>query len=248
MNHASAPAQINPDAIVEALFEVRLEGSEIPEVVLGRLLDSALWRDFARVRLPAADLPQPMRQADPALRFAPIVEMKRKDGLRIVRVGERVLSYHVLDQYPGWQKFREEIKLVLTEAAAKTPGGKFIRVGFRYINMLTAPKHFVAGILDTTLRVTLDGDNIASSLSLNYFRVEQQHNIIVKVATPEMVQGLKTEFSLLCDIDVATLPEVTLIGTDNAMAWIDRAHDLEKAEFFRLLPQHVIARLSSARK
>jgi uncharacterized protein (TIGR04255 family) len=74
------PERIDPDAIIEALVEFRFEHSELPELMLGRLLDAQLWEGHTQTRLPTADIPQPIREMDPNLRYQPLVELRKSDG------------------------------------------------------------------------------------------------------------------------------------------------------------------------
>ncbi len=243
---AALPDRITPDAIIEALVEMRFETSDLPEIVVGRLIDAAHWMDYAQSRLPTADIPQAMRESDAELRFQPVLELRRQDGLRAVKLGGRVLSYHITTSYPGWAAFQREIREVVEHIYQKTRGVSFVRLGFRYINLFYPEKHFIHGIGDTNLAVSLQGEKITSSLNLNYVKKDGPHSMTVRIATPDVVVGtLAPGFTLLCDIDLSTTDTRLPTNIDDTMAWIDRAHDLEKAEFFRLIPELIQSKLIS---
>lgn len=232
------PDRITPDAIIEALIEMRFETADLPEIVLGRLIDAAHWMDYAQSRLPAADIPQAIREADPDLRYQPLLELRRQDGLRAVKVGGRVLSYHVTTSYPGWLTFQHEIQGVIEHIFEKTRDISFVRLGFRYINAFYPEKHYIYGIEDTSLEVSLRGEKIVSSLNLNYVRRDGAHLMAVRIATPDIVAGtIAPGFSLLCDIDLSTIDRPLVENVKDTMSWIDKAHDLGKAEFFRLISE-----------
>src|SRR2546427_129180 len=103
------PAKLKQDAIVEAIFEIRFDTSTIPEVLLGRLADYAPWKAFEQRRLPAYEIPDPVRQVDPNLRYTPVFELQHAAGQRSVRIGAHVLSYHQLAPYVGWPAFKPEL-------------------------------------------------------------------------------------------------------------------------------------------
>src|SRR4051812_17635047 len=107
------PDRIEPDAIVEALVEFRFEHTELSELVLGRLVDLPCWEGFEQARLPTADIPQPIRDADPNLRYQPLIELRNSNGSRTAKIGGHVLSYHVTGAYPGWTTFQREIEATL---------------------------------------------------------------------------------------------------------------------------------------
>ena len=87
MQGSSLPQRIKPDAILEALVEFRFEHTELPELVLGRLLDIQLWSEFGQTRLPTADIPQTIREMDANLRYQPLVELRKDDGSRVAKIG-----------------------------------------------------------------------------------------------------------------------------------------------------------------
>ena len=67
------PNKLKHDAILEANFEIRFDAdpSSVAEIFLGRVADAGEWRGFTQRRLPMADIPAPVRRADPSLRFQP---------------------------------------------------------------------------------------------------------------------------------------------------------------------------------
>ena len=244
---ALLPTRLNPDAILEALVELRFETDELPEAIVGRLVDIPQWKAYAQARLPLAELPQTLRDADANLRHQPTLELRRGDGLRAVKLGSRVVSYHVTTPYPGWEVFREEIGGVLRDVAARITDIRYVRVGLRYINVFHPEKHGVRGVSDTTLAISVAGEPIETSLSLNYMRADGAHAITVRVATPDVIAGagaLLPGFSLLVDLELATVADPDLGCVEDVAGWIERAHELEKSAFFRLLPEHVLARLA----
>lgn len=246
MQSHSLPERIEPDAILEALVEFRFEQPELPELVLGRLLDLALWEGYTQVRLPTADIPQPIREGDPQLRYQPLVELRKIDGSRVVKIGGRVMSYHVTGPYPGWGYYRKEIGTILKEAMEKLQSLQLSRIGFRYINVLRADKHHVTSLADTNVVLKVGNEELTTSVMVHYLRSGERHSTTVRIATPDLVGGNVPEgFALLCDIDVATKPGLVTATHSEAMDWIEEAHNREKAEFFALLPPQVVERLNA---
>jgi uncharacterized protein (TIGR04255 family) len=246
MQEISLPARIPPDAILEALVEFRFEHADLPELVLGRLLDVPLWAEFSQTRLPAADIPQPLRDSDINLRYQPLVELRKADGSRIAKIGGRVMSYHIVAPYPGWDVFRAEIGLALHEVITKLKSPRFSRVGFRYVNALRPDGHNIRDLRDTNISLKVGNDVITESLVVNYIRsLSPNHTVTVKVATPDLVIGpIPAGYSLLCDVDVATKEGNFLTDYAELVAWIDDAHTLEKAEFFAILPEAITKTLA----
>lgn len=241
------PERITPDAILEALVEFRIEHTEMPELVVGRLLDTELWRDYEQARLPTADIPQPIREMDLQLRYAPTFELRKTDGTRVTKIGGHVVSYHIAGPYPGWAVFRDELEVALKEIILKLKSPQFSRIGFRYINILRLEQHHIKGLSDTNIVLKRGEESLTQSVNVNYTHgFGDTHMVTVKIATPDLVIGpVPAGFSLLCDIDVGTKPGRIMSGYDATMTWIEKAHDLEKAEFFAILPEEVTKKLNA---
>jgi uncharacterized protein (TIGR04255 family) len=244
------PERIDPDAIVEALVEFRFEHSELPELVLGRLLDTQAWEGHTQKRLPAADIPQPIREMDANLRYQPLVELRKSDGDRVAKIGGNVMSYHVVGQYPGWTTFRTEIEKTLQEVITKLKSPQFSRIGLRYINALRPEEHYVRGLMDTNIVIKVGERTLTESVNVNYNRAfGANHIVTVKVATPDLVTGnLRAGYSLLCDIDVGSKVGNAITDYAGVIAWIQEAHILEKTEFFAILPDNVINKLDVSKR
>jgi len=247
MQQTTLPDRIDPDAIIEALVEFRFEHAELPEAIVGRLLGASLWAAYSQARLPSADIPQPIKEMDPNLRFQPIIELKKTDGTRVAKIGGNVFSYHIVGSYPGWAIFYQEIDEVLSIITYNLRSENFARLGFRYINLFRPETHHVTGLSETNIAISIGDERLADSLNLNYMRkFETNHTVTVKIATPDLVAtNVRTGFSLLCDIDVATKIDAPVNGLDATKEWIETAHDLEKTEFFKILRSDITKKLTS---
>jgi len=103
------PRKLKKDAVAEALLEVRFDSTELGELVVGKLASHEMWRSFPSSRLPLADIPAPVRQADPNLAHQAVLERRNPDVTRVVKIGDRVFSYHALPPYPGWEALEPEL-------------------------------------------------------------------------------------------------------------------------------------------
>ena len=217
--------------------------------MLGRLLDAQCWEGYTQTRLPTADIPQPLREVDPNLRYQPLVELQKRDADRVAKIGSHVFSYHVARQYPGWTTFRTEIENTLRNVITKLKPPEFSRIGLRYINAIRPREHFVHGLADTNIVIKVGDHTLTESVNVNYNRTFGNHTVTVKVATPDLVAGyIGPGYSLLCDIDVGSKAGDTIAGYDAAIQWIIDAHALEKTEFFGILPKNIIDKLNAASK
>jgi uncharacterized protein (TIGR04255 family) len=238
------PKKLNPDAIVEALLEVRFKTSILAELVSGRLSDSPAWKGLAPQRLVAADVPEVIRRTDPNLLYQPTVELRQSDGQRIIRIGPQVLSYHRLAPYVGWQNFRKELFETIGELFARIGDARVTRLGLRYINALSR-NHGIARISDLDMTVTVDSAPLTERINLNFMTIAGENiATTVRIASPDFVQGKLPEGSaVIVDIDVFTKEGVDTAERATVQEWTERAHTEAKHAFFSLLTLRTISKL-----
>jgi len=241
------PSKLKNDAIVEALFEMRFSASTIPEIFYGRLADHTPWKGFEQRRLPAYEIPAPIRQADQNLRFQPVFEL-RDAGNRAVRIGDQVLSYHRLPPYVGWSKFAPELHEAIDGLFAAVHGLTVQRLGFRYINAIRPDLHGIASISALDLTIAVASEPISKNVNLNFTTfLTEDTQCTVRLATAEFVQGvLPPNTSVVVDVDVFTKESFKTTERAKVKQWIEFAHVKEKEHFFRLLTDETISALKES--
>ena len=245
------PKKMKKDAIAEALCEVRFECEEsvsLPEIVVGKLAEFDVWRDFEKSRLPVADIPPSIRSQDPNLKKQPILELRERNGSLLVKIGVNVLSYHRLAPYPGWESFKPEIDRAIKFLFGSFQSFKATRLGFRYVNVFTAEDHGVNDVSHLNYSVNLAGDDLQDPQNLNYRKVRSNnHSVQVRIASPEFVSGpIGKKVQVLLDLDVSTPDDFETNEAEIAKAWVEEAHTYEKEEFFRLFTDEMMQRLVEA--
>lgn len=83
------PKILEREPLVEAVFEVRLGGDPHMSDLLPGILFSQLDQRPTIQRLPAAEIPQPIRASDPNLAFAPVIRLDWREFA--ISLGERNL-------------------------------------------------------------------------------------------------------------------------------------------------------------
>lgn len=236
------PKKLKDDSITEALVEIRFATSELDEVVVGRLSDFGGWEGYSKERMPAADIPLPIRKMDAALRFQPLLELSPADKTRRVRIGAAAISYHVLGRYVGWTEFSKELRTVTEHFFKVMRTASATRLGLRYINTLTKARHNIAGVGDLKLQVQIDQTNVGAPLNVNFTEQRSsQHRVTTRVATPEFVEGsIEKDATLLVDLDVFTPDRFECADAAASLTWVEQAHDIEKESFFRLFPEKTV--------
>lgn len=243
----SIPDKLAVDGIVEALLEVRFETSGLPELVIGQLANVSKWKGHTPVRLPAADIPAPIRSLDKGVRFQPLIQLNGADGHDVVKIGEHVISRHALVTYPGWEAFRPRLVEVLQTLFQQVADFRPTRLGFRYINLLN-DRHYIDGLQSLDLSVSVADSQLHEPFNLNFRRrPTDAHDIMMRIASPEFVTSSTTDFKVLIDVDVFTEASAALVDLESCLAWLDDAHILLKKAFFELLREETIDRLKVER-
>jgi uncharacterized protein (TIGR04255 family) len=240
------PAEVSPDSILEALLEIRYETQVLPEIVYGRIVDNSNWEDFAQSTLPAYAFPAELRQIDPDLRYAPVLQLG--SGIKSLRIGPSVLSFHIRNPYPGWTSFRQDLhNVVITLFGACRNELNVSRMGLRYINALLPGLHGVNSIADLNISLAVAGEHLTSNLNLNYTsQINGDMQVTVRLSSKDLVKGdLPEETSAFIDVDVYTGEDYATNDIQAVKDWIDLAHEHEKAQFFRVFSPDMIANWST---
>lgn len=236
------PRRINPDAIVEALIEIRFELSTLPEVFLGQLLSSPALAGLRPVRLPQADIPSAAKESEPSFKYQPSYQLEGENEL--LRVGSNVLSIHQLPPYCGWEKFAQRASSILRECWEGCGSPSLTQCGLRYINALRSDAHRVRSIDDLNLVVSVGGEALVD-VTVSYIDTQQKGTkALVRVASEKHVKGeLPTNTTFVVDVDVNTEDTSNLQDLTSLLGWLETAHLLKNRLFFDLLPDRIVEEL-----
>ncbi|MBT3054926.1 MAG: TIGR04255 family protein [Candidatus Thiodiazotropha sp. (ex Codakia orbicularis)] len=239
------PKKLKEDAIVEAVLEVRFESNDIGEVVVGRLTDLGNWKGFNFQSLPNADIPDIIRVNDPRLKFVPTVE-GRSDRYA-VRIGARVISYHVYEPYPGWRDLQHDLNSIIHEIYNRLTDLRVTRLGLRYINLINSKRHNLTDISQLELNINVAGRNIQQGINLAFGQQKSEYHLVMtRVASPEFISGTELSKDVVCaiDVDVFTNDDFKEEREEAVQRWVSEAHNYEKEAFFQLLPDDLITELA----
>lgn len=244
---ATLPKKLKRDTIVEALFEVQFEHSDVAEVVIGRLAASSAWSGYQHQGLPVAQLPSMVRDGDPNLRYQPIIQLTstaRPGLIEAIKIGSRVLSVHSLAPYPGWASFGERVKAATKALFDAIPELDIRRLGLRYLNALT-PEHGVNTLWDLSFELSVGGTRPADQVNATYsVQADDLTAARVTIASPSFVQGGLPDAAAVVDLDVSTIRPLGRSTPEFLFDWAERAHELEKRCYFSLWPEALLHSLT----
>lgn len=229
------PTRLNKEPLIEAIWQAQFEpkdGLPVGDLLPG-ILYSALKVDYPNLqlhRLPAADIPAPVAQIDPNLRFTAKYRMEEPGGPFLFQVGDRVVTMNCRKPYSGWSAFKERIlKLIdVIESSGLVPTP--MRHSLRYIDFLTLEPPPNLSSLQLSVKLG-EFDIQVRPLQIRVELLDGACIHVVQVATPAQVafpEGMK-EGSI---VDIETLSTENLKSWDTIATQIDHMHDRSKALFF----------------
>lgn len=126
------PSKIEHCPIIDALIEIRFNAKINRNAVFGVIYN--LIMDVytgAVTNLPILQIPEPIRDADPNLKYKPLYRIENERF--IIQIGPDVLCISSKMPYKGWEEFSDHT-ISIIDRLRKNVIGKVIRLGHRYIN------------------------------------------------------------------------------------------------------------------
>jgi uncharacterized protein (TIGR04255 family) len=237
------PKKLKNEPLIDAIFGVQFSSSVPASSILPGILFSQIMKPNKKIeRLPIADIPFQIRNADPVLRFQHLLRLHFGDFL--VLIGDSSLSVASVMPYIGWTAF----KLKIIEVFQLIDDMKIIetidRYSLKYVNIVAGDS--IAEQID---KINVDikvGKHELKSETFNV-RVEiPRDNLlqIVQIAASAIVTlpNNETRSGVLIDIDT-----ICNYKTDNINTLLkelpDRLqliHDVSKTMFFECLKPETI--------
>ncbi|MBU2802683.1 MAG: TIGR04255 family protein [Acidithiobacillus caldus] len=227
------PRRLKKEPLIEAIWQAQFEGEQGIGDVLPGILFTALKKSHSTLqlrRLPSADIPAPIAQIDPNLRFAPKMLMEEPGGSFIWQVGDRVITLNCRKPYTGWASFKEAIVDLtqIVENSGLIPNPQ--RHSLRYIDLLQ--DELATDLTALRLALKLGDREIRDRVQMRLELPDAECLHVVQIATAAQA-NLAGEQMTGSIIDLETLPANTPGNWDNLRAQLDLLHDHSKALFFR---------------
>jgi len=230
--------RLNKEPLIEAIWQAQFEPKEGLPVgdLLPGILYSALKVDYPNLqlhRLPVADIPAPVAQFDPNLRFSAKYRMEDPGSPFLFQVGDRIVTMNCRKPYAGWSAFKERILKLLEVIESSDLVPTPMRHSLRYIDLLILDPVPDLKALQVQFQI---GQWILQNRPLQ-MRVEIPDgdcNHVIQIATPaeaNLPEG-KLQGSV---IDLETFSSSQPSSWQDVHAQIDQIHDRSKAIFYQQL-------------
>ena len=236
------PSKLQDELLVEAVFEIRFQESGQTADVLSDSLYKKLRGNTKLIRLPTADLSKPTRDADPSLRYSPVVRLDWEQfGIAI---GDRSLIISYKLPYIGWNNFKLGILKIIDIVKEIEVIGLVERYSVKYVNLIQAQ---TISEQIKKIRMTIKIGNDAINDENMWIRVEQRENEILhilQVITGALVtlQGQEEVFGVIVDVDsIRVVDNLDFVQfTESLPDSLETLRQSNKRKFFTCLTNEAI--------
>lgn len=236
------PKTLDREPLVDAVFEVRMGGApQLADLLPGALFGQLMPKPTLQ-RLPAAEIPQPIRDQDPNLAFSPVIRLDW--GEFTISFGDRNLVIACKLPYPKWPAFKDAILGIVAKVAQVGIAGPVERYSVKYVNLIQAPT-----LADQIAKINLAvrvGDVEAKDdhLSVQVHRNEGDTLHIMSVVTGaqgKMPDG-KIVFGAVVDVDSIRMAHFSDFGAFAAQLEpaVESLRQSNKIKFFSCLTEATI--------
>jgi len=221
------PVRINPCPILEALLEIRFETS-LGDAIFGMFYGQVRHDVKSATPLPTSQIPEAFRNQDSNLRYQPTHRLEIDDHFTI-QIGPKVLSFSVINNYPGWDKYNEFIDKYLSLFMEMKAIDSFKRIGLRYISFFKEINIFDHINLKLSLNDASLADNDMQLRAMH--RVENIQTTLSIINNASVGVGENSNRGSVIDIDTFIEEGV---DPNNISSIISRLHEEERIVFFNL--------------
>lgn len=237
--------RLERDTIVEAIFELRFQGtaSALGDLLPGLLFPAFKGRSPKALRTAISNLPREIQSADEMLRYMP------RHGLVFdqfqILMGDLTVQLSNQRPYVGWSRFKPMIQEVLGHLQQSGLIASVERSSLKYINLIEEKAGLAEQFAHIELKAALNDRDLTTYLTSirTEFHEEEMINIVeisprTKVLLPEAKQEVE-----------GIMVAVDTINTNAKDFWanqdmiLERTHDMEKSVFFDMLTEGTVSAL-----
>lgn len=147
------PVRLKKEPLIEVIWEIRFSGatSSVAELLPGILFNSFPGKYSKSVKLPIADIPTPIIEQDPNLRFAPKICLEGDN--QAIQIGDRVVSLSCHRPYSGWDQFSRDIRELADTVKKTSLIERPDRFSLKYINLIELETPVGLACLDLDIKL-----------------------------------------------------------------------------------------------
>ena len=239
------PKKLGIQPLIEGLFEIRFSSDMglVSSILPGVVYNAYSNRIGKTVSLPLSGIIPQLRDSDPNLKYAPIVQFSLDPGPYIFQVGDHVASISCPRPYTGWSEFGRTIKEFVRVLEKSQLINKPERFSMKYSNVLSVAGAPTIAALDVDFK--LGGrDATSSPVAL---RVEESSGPFIHIA--QIIASVNAQLVDGSQISGILIENDTIFNYVGGDFWatlersLDPMHEFNKCRFFELLRPDTLAGL-----
>lgn len=241
------PTELKKEPIIDVVFEVRFTSSIPASNILPGLLMSQLGMGGTEMqfeRLPVAEMPPHIREADENLRYVPVARITF--GQTIVLIGDRSLAVSALLPYPKWPTYRQMILSVMNILHQAQFITEIERHSLKYIDVLEFGDTRDE-ISTVNLDLTVGGHRLADeAFQLRIEIPDRDYLKIIQVVSQAQFHMRTGDVRIGTALDVDVVLPIRLPASDyvNKLdSMLDEIHSINKKAFFDLIRNDALHKL-----
>lgn len=242
---STLPIKLGNEPLIDAVFEIRFASTAPASEILPGFLFSQLNGDKKLERLSAADLPKPVRDADPNLHFAPLTRLIWNNF--VISIGDRSLVVGCSTPYPGWSEFKPAILQIINKIKEVGIIQNVNRYSVKYTDIIPSNNlQEQVSLLKTSIVLgdhTLEKENFSLRIEIPEDDILHAVNVMSS-AVAKLRDGSKRE-GIVIDID-----SIIVVGNQEFGQWLEllsgnleKIHTGNKNMFFKCLPEGTLKSL-----
>ena len=216
------PIKLKKEPLCDAVFEVRFSSATPVASILPGIFYSKLEGKKTIQRLPAAELPQQIRDSDPNLQYAPVMRIRWEEF--IILISDRSSAMACNMPYPGWEKFKKAIITMVGIIAEVKVIETIQRYSMKYIDLIQV-KDIAEQIASVELKLNLGDHKLEKEVF--QFRIEIADGKFINA-----VQIVSSGF-------IETIEKVRKEGLVIDIDTIRKAENLDMKLFLSELPERL---------
>lgn len=241
------PKKLKKEPLVDALFEVRFLPTipAVPSLLPGLLLTTlqALWKESLQVeRLQTSDIPSQMRNADPFLKYQPLLKLSGERFMLLV--GDWSLTVGCKLPYAGWSEFKLKIIEVMDVLKGSTLVKELERYSMKYVDIVDG-RTLAEQVGRANMEIRIGSHTLAAEPFTVRLEIKQgEFTNLLHVAGQAQVTlpGGTVRSGLLIDVDTVALHRTADFAqfTAELPDRLERIHTENKTRVFECLTPETI--------
>jgi uncharacterized protein (TIGR04255 family) len=239
------PKRLGKEPLIESVFEVRFssEVSSVSSVMPGILFSAYANRVAKTVPLPLAGVIPQIRESDPNLKYAPVVQVSLDPGPYLIQIGDHVASLSCPRPYTGWSEFWRVIREFVAVLKSSTLISRPERFSMKYADVLSLAGAPTVAVLDVEFK--LGGRDATSGPVV--LRSEEQDGPFVHLV--HIASSVNAQLPSGDQLSGILIENDTIYNHSSGDFWeilerqLEPMHQINKDRFFALLKPDTLAAL-----